>query len=608
MRKFIFLLSFNIFLNLLFGAEWYEKNRKFSVVFSNEVWRYIEKANYYSDKKDIKTADKYLNIALEKTKKCEPFTPSNWPFGWPRDKESLKYLKYATPTAFIYKIIGDFCLEVGYIKESIKHFETYLNKCLIPDADYYILLAEIYEKEGMYNQALNLYYEISKFIENKNYWGTEYSIDFIEGRIKKLNLLFKKNLIIILKPIYIDIPSFIQSDFVDIFRTELSNIKNLVIIPQTDFLKVLNEQKLIEDSLDDNELAITGKILNADYALKPSLAKIVDTYVLNVDVFSINKKKWFEHYEYKTDDMRYIQNIVKRFVFNFQGLDIPTSLYLPETKFLWSFETDDLINDLKTSKDRKNILLGCDSGSIYLFNDKGSLLRKLNRPEKIVKVSISPEGNYFSFFTLEGMLYFVSKNGKILWTMKTGNLGRGIGISEEGKFITAGIDKKIIYMDKNGEIFWEVNLPSIISFIDIKDDGSLVFIGTEDGKLYCYRDDGNLKWQMNVDGKVIEIKIGENYICSETDKGMVYIHDMNGYEIYKFKSDEEINFNVFSSEILDLISGKKSNFLFFLSYDKNSLWRYSLKERITFLSSLPNGKFIISAEGKNLFAFSIVWK
>ncbi|MCM8803059.1 MAG: PQQ-binding-like beta-propeller repeat protein [Candidatus Omnitrophica bacterium] len=608
MKKFIFLIYFSIFFNLLCGAEWYEKNRKFSVVFPNEVWKYIEKANYYSNKKDNKTAEAFLRIALEKTEKCEPFTPSNWPFGWPRDKESLKYLKYGTPVVFIYKIIGDFCLEAGYIKESIKYLETYLSKCLIPDADYYILLAGIYEKEGMYTQALNLYYEISKFIENKNFWGTEYSIDFIERKIKNINLLFKKNLVIILKPIYIDIPSFIQSDFIDIFKTELSNIKNLVIIPQNNFLKVLNEQKFDENSLDDNELAIVGKILNVDYALKPSLAKIVDTYVFNVDVFSINKKKWFEHYEYKTDDMRYIPNMVKRFTVNFQGLDIPPSLYLPETKFLWSYELDDLVNDLKTSKDKKNILIGCDSGSVYLFNNKGSLLRKLNRAEKIIRVSISPEGNYFSFFTLEGILYFVSKNGEILWTKKTGNLGRGIGISEDGKFIVAGIDKKLIYIDRYGEIFWEINLPEVISFVDIKDDGSLVFVGTEDGKLYCYRDDGNLKWQVNVDGKVIEIKSGENYICSETYKGMIYLYNLNGYEIKKFRSDEEVNFNIFSSEIFDLISGKKGNFLFFLSYDKKSLWRYLLKERVTFLSSLPDGKFIISAEGKNLFAFSIVWK
>ncbi|MCM8808569.1 MAG: hypothetical protein NC934_00130 [Candidatus Omnitrophica bacterium] len=608
MRKIIFTLFFVVFSNILLSAGWYEKNKKLSIIFPNDVWKYIEKANYYSNKNDIKKADQYLRIALEKTEKCEPFTPSNWPFGWPRDKESLKYLKYGTPTAFINRIIGDFCLEVGYIKESVKHFETYLSKCIIPDSDYYMLLAQIYEKEGMYNQALNLYYEISKFIENKNYWGTEYSINFIERKIKNLSLLFKKNRIVILKPTYIDIPSFIQTDFLNIFIDEVNTIKNITVVPQKDFLKVLSEQKFIETFLEDEELAIAGKILNADYALRPSLAKIVDTYVFNVDVFSINKKKWIEQYEYKTDDMRYIPNMVKRFIVSFQGLDIPSSLYLPETKFLWSYETDDLINDLRTSKDKKKILIGCDSGTVYLLNNNGILLTRLNRPEKIIKVSISPEGNYFSFFTLEGILYFLSKSGKILWTKKTGNLGRGIGISEEGKFIVAGIDQRIIYMDKKGEIFWELNLPEIVSFVDIKDDGSLVFIGTEKGKLYCYKDDGNLNWGKDVNGSVIEIKSGENYICVETNTGMIYLYDLKGNELKRFKCDEEINFNIFSSEIFDLISGKKGNFLFFLSYDKKSLWRYLLKERVKFLSSLPDGKFIVSAEEKNILTFSIVWK
>lgn len=607
MKKFIFWFSFIMLLNG-FGANWYEKNKQLSVVFSKEVWRYIEKANYYSNRGDFKSADAYLRTAKEKTEKCEPFTPFNWPFGWPRDKESLKYLKYATPVAFIYRIIGDFCLEVGYTKESIKYFEGYLNKCLIPDADYYILLGQIYEKEGMYNQALNLYYEILKFIENKNYWGKDYSISSIEKKIKNLNLLFKKNKVIILNPIFIDIPSFIQSDFLNIFTEEVNNIKNLIIVPGNDFSKVLNEQKFIERTIEDDELAIAGKILNADYVFKPSLAKIVDTYVFNVDIFSINRKKWFEHYEYKTDDMRYISNMIKRFAINFQGLEIPFSLYLPETKFLWSYETDDLINDLKTSRNKEKILIGCDSGSVYLMNDKGTLIRTLKMSEKIIKVAISPEGNYFSFFTLEGILYFLSGNGKVLWTKKTGNLGRGIGISEEGKFVVAGIDKKIIYMDKKGEIFWDVYLPEVISFVNIKDDGSLVFIGTENGKFYCYRDDGNLKWEKNTNGKIINIKTGENYICVETERGIIYLYDLNGNEIKSFKYDEDINYNIFSSEILDLISGKKGNFLFFLSYDKKSLWKYILRDRLTFLSSLPDGKFIVSAEGKNIFTFSIIWK
>jgi tetratricopeptide (TPR) repeat protein len=608
MKKFfIFIFFSNLFFNV-FGANWYEKNKQFSVVFSSEVWRYIEKANYNSNRGNVKLAEEYLKIAKEKTEKCEPFTPSNWPNGWPRNKESLKYLKYATPSAFIYRIIGDFCLDLGYIKEGIKYLETYLNRCIIPDADYYIILAQIYEKEGMYNQAINLYYEILKFIENKNYWGNEHSVNDIEKKIKSLNIIFRKNLVIILNPLFIDVPSFIQSDFSSVFTEEVNNVKNLIVIPRNDFIKVLNEQKFDEKTIEDEELAIVGKILNADYVIKPSLAKIVNTYILNVDIFSIKSKKWFEHYEYKTDDMRYISNIIKRFIANFQGLDIPPSLYLPETKFLWSYETDDLVNDFKTSVDNKRILIGCDSGSVYLMGDKGQVIRKLKMPEKIIKVSISPEGNYFSFFTLEGVLYFLSGNGSILWTKKTGNMGRGIGISEDGKFIVSGVDKKMFYMDKKGEIFWDVYLPEIISSVEIKKDGSLVFAGTENGKFYCYKDDGNLKWEKNVNDKIINIKVGENYICVETEKGMIYLYDLNGNEVKSFRNDEEIDYSIFKSEIFELISGKKGNFLFFLSYDKKSLWRYTLRDRLTFLSSLPDGKLIVSVEGKNIFAFTIIWK
>lgn len=606
MKKFIFIYLFII----LFGqcATWYEKNKELSVIFSDDVWKYIERANYYSNKGNNKNADIYLRKAKEKTENCEPFLPSDWPSGWPRNKESLKYLKYATPTAFIYRIIGDFCLDIGYTKEAIKYFEMYINNSIIPDANYYMLLAEIYEKEGMYSQAMNLYEALIKFIESKNYWGKDYALEFIEKKIKNISFILKKNRIIILLPTYIEIPPFVQSEFFDIFLNEVKNIKNINIIPRNDFEKVLNEQKFIEKDIEDEELAIAGKILNVDYVLKPSLTKIINTYILNVDVFSVNKGNWFEHYEYKTDDIKYIPNLIKRFVINFQGLDIPYQLYLPETKFLWSYETDSLITDLKISKNGKRVLVGCDSGSVYLLNEKGELIRNLKMPEKIVKVSIAPTGDYFAFFTLEGKLYFVSINGKILWIKKTGNYGRGIGISENGKFIVAGVDKNIFYIDRNGEIFWDAILPDFVSSLNIKKDAELVFIGTEKGELFCYKDDGNLNWKKDIKEKIVNIESSENYVCMETEKGKIYLFDLEGNEIKNFKVDEEIEFNIFNIELFDLISGKKGNFLYFLSYDKKGLWKYVLKERVTYLSSLPDGKFVFSVEGKNIFTFSIIWK
>ncbi|MCM8771493.1 MAG: PQQ-binding-like beta-propeller repeat protein [Candidatus Omnitrophica bacterium] len=605
-KKFFVFYLFIVF--KCFAAGWFERNKNLEVVFLKEVWKYISIANQFSDKGDIKTADLYLRKAKEKTEKCEPFTPTNWPFGWPKDKESLKYLKYATPVAFIYRIIGDFCLDYGYNKEAIKYFEMYISKCVIPDATYYVKLAEIYEKEGMYTQAINLYNEIGKFIENKNYWGENYTLKFIESRVKRLNILLKKNRVVVLFPIFIEIPSAIQTEFFNLFLNEIKNIKNLVVISRNDFERVLREENYEEKNIEDKELVIVGKILNADYVLKPALSKVIDSYILNVDVFSIDKKSWFEHYEYKTEDIKYVPNLIKRFVLNFQGLDISPDLYLPETKFLWSYEADGLITDLKISQNGEKILIGCETGSLYLLDKRGRVLKNLKMSEKIVNVAISQEGEYLAFFTLEGKLYFLSKSGKILWIKKTGNLGRGISISENGRFLISGVDKTLYFIDRNGETFWEIELPDFISAIYITENSRFVFAGTQNGTLYCYKDDGNLNWQKELREKIVNVKNEKDFVCVETEKGKIYLFDLSGNEIKNFKSDEEINFSVFKPEILNLISGKKGNYLYFLSYDKKSLWKYLLKEKISFLFSLPDGELVVSAEGKNLFAFSIIWR
>lgn len=607
MKKiFIFCFIFSV-LNL-YSSNWFEKNKKLSVVFSQEVWKYIEKANYYSDRGDFNLADLYLRKAKDKTEICEPFSPTNWPKGWPRNRDSLKYLQFATPTAYIYRIIGDFCLDRKYNKEAINYIEKYLSRCIIPDSEYYILLAEIYEKEGLFNYALNLYYEISKFIENKNYWGKDYSLKFIEGKIKKIMLSFIKPNIVILTCKFVGTPDFIKSDFMEIFENEIKKIKNINLISKNEFKKVLDEYGYIEESIEDYELSIACKTLNVDYCLRPTLAKIGESYVFGVDTFSVKRKNWFESYEYKTDNIRYLSNLIKRFVFEFQNLEIPSYLYLPENKFIWSFETDSLVTDLKMSKNGKKIIIGCESGSVYILNDKGGLIRKLSLPEKIINVSISPEGNYMAFFTLEGFIYFLSGRGSIIWKKNTGNLGRCIDISEEGRFIFYAVNRTVYYLDKNGEIFWSSDFPSIVTYIKITNDGDLTFIGTENGEFYCFRDDGNQIWKKTLNEKIVQIRNTENYVSIETENGNILIYDIKGNEILRFKYDQEIEFPTIIPEIVEILTGKNGKFLFFLSYDKKNLWKYQLKEKVSHVSSLPDGKMMIAVEGRNIFAFSINWK
>jgi len=610
MKKFM-LLFFLISLTS-FASDWYEKNKQILVIFPDYIKNYLKKGDYFDTRGKTSYVDYYLRLTLRKTKDVLPFSPSNWPVGWPRDKEAMKYLKFATPEGYLYRIIGDYAFSHNKNKEAIKYYQMYISRCVIPDTDYMIKLAEVFEKERMLKNAEEIYKEIRDVIETRNFIGKKYSVTYLTRKIKEIELSFKKLNILALNVGYNNVSNFIKSDFGRLFiETFKEETRNINLMTDKQLKKVLKEENMTEEDLEDEEdLSYVAKILNANYVIRPILTRIDTQYIFEVSVFDPEKKIFFENYEYKIDNSRFLPNMIERFCYRFQGKDIPSFLYIPEHKLIWSFESDSIITDIKISEDGKVTIIGSENGSVYLLSNKGSLIKKLSLPDKIIKVAVSPDGNYFSFFCLNGKLYFVSKYGFILWSKKLENYGRGIDISKDGRFLTAGVNNEVYYIDKKGEIFWSSKVPGWINIIKISPDAHYTFVGIENGDLFCFSDDGNIKWKKNLKSKIeaINITLNSKYICVSTENGKIYIFQENGNLIKNFSSNTDVDFTTFSPSILKLLTGKKGNYLYFLSYDRESLWKYQLKKEVDFAVGLADGSLIQTVERRNLFTFSITWK
>lgn len=595
-----------------FASEWYGKNKKVLVVFSDSVKKYIEKADYFDSKGMTSYADYYLRLAKRKTESVLPFSPTNWPDDWPQDREAMRYLKYATPEAYIYRIIGDYAYSHGKNKEAIKFYQMYLSRCIIPDADYMMKLAGVFEKENMLRNAEEIYKQLRDVIEAKNFSGEKYSISSLTRKIKNIEMSFKKLNILTLKVYYNNVPNFIKSDFDKLFLETFSEeVKNVNFMTDKEIKKVLKEEDMKEEDLEDeDDLSYVAKILNADYVIKPLLTRIGSQYIFEVNIFDPEKKLFFENYEFKTDNSRFLPNLIERFCYKFRDRDIPSFLYIPDQKLKWSFEADSLITDIKISDDGKVTILGSEKGSVYILSDKGKLIKKLTMPEKIIKVAVSPEGKYFAFQCLNGKVYLVSKYGFILWSKKLNNYGRGVDISSDGRFLAVGINNEIYYIDKKGEIFWDYKLPDWVNIIKISQDAHYIFAGVKNGLLFCISDDGNLKWKKQLKGKIENIKVSpeRNNICVSTESGEIYLLGINGNVIKNFSSTSDVDFTTFSPSLLELLTGMKGKYFYFLSYSKKSLWKYELKKEVDYAVGLPDGRLIQTVERRNLFTFSITWK
>ncbi len=592
-------------------SEWFEKNRELSVIFTRNVWSLIEKADREDSAGRWKNADYYLGLAEKKINEVKPFVASDWPKGWPQHTKALQYLRYAAPDAYLYRIIGDYAYYHGKVKESFEYYEKYILYSIVPDTTYMAKIAEMLEKDGKFQESRIVYENIYRVVESKNFHGTEFSLNYLAGRIKNIDLRLKKPRILSLDVFFSGIQDFVKSDFQKIYTDETNGMKNFSVVSRQDFDRVINEEGLTkEDFQYSDELSKAGKILNADYILRPSLTLIENYFIFHVDVFDTIKKIWFENYEYKTQSDMYVANLVKRFASQFQGKDIPDSLFLPENEFMWSYETDSMITDLKMSSDGSRVIAGCEGGTVYVFTSKGTLLRKFSMSEKIVKVAISPCGDYYAWMALDGQMVFADANAGIKWREKLGNYARDMGISSEGRFIVVGVNDEVIFKDRKGEGFWRQRVASWATRVGISADSHSIFVGMENGDYICFSDEGNILWRKSLNKRIADIKVsqGNNYNCAVTAAGKAFIFDATGNELVNFDAGQEIQYSAFKPEIIELMAGQKGQYAYFLSYDKKQLWEYDLSGKVNFINALADGRFISTAEGRNIFVFRIVWR
>ena len=598
--------------SLGFCSEWYQKNRDLSAVFHRNVWSYVEQASGADDGGRLKEADFLLRRAETKIDEVKPFLAGSWPSGWPQDgKTALRLLEYATPDAYLYRIIGDYAYSHKRTKEALVYYEKYILYSVVPDTDYMAKVADIYQGQGRLHDATVLYENIFRVTESGNFHGTKLSLNYVAGRIKNLKLKLKKPKVLPLDIFYVGIQDYAKSDLQQMFVNKIAGMKGFSVILRKDFDRTMTEEKLTKEDLQyPDELSNLAKILNADYILRPSLALIDDYYIFHTDVFDPSRKIWFESYEYKTESQMYIANLMDRFTCQFQNMEIPAGLLLPENEFLWDYEVDSAINDLKISSGGQRIIAGCESGTVYIFNGKGRMLKKFDMSERIVKVAISPCGNFYSWLALDGNVFFAEEASRgVKWSDKLGNQGRDLDISKDGRFVVIGINDEVIFKDRKGEVFWRESVPQWATKIEISEDSHRVFVGMESGAYWCFSDEGNVLWKKNLGSRIIDIKTSDsNYSCAVNNAGKTYIFDAAGNEIISFDAGKEIQYSVFRPEVIELLAGRKDKYVYLLSSDKKQLWEYSLGGKINFIDALPDGRFICTVEGKNIFTFRIVWK
>ncbi|MFA5646255.1 MAG: hypothetical protein WDA18_07880 [Candidatus Ratteibacteria bacterium] len=617
MKKTFLILTVSLAFFIFSGnaSSWFQKNRNLSVIYSPEVWTCIEKADKYEDAGRDDLADNFLKKAEQLTLKSEPFDPKNWPSHWPQTQNALNVLKYASPSAYIYKILGDYALSHKRPKEATAFFQTYLRKSLIPDAACLQLLAETYQRDELYPQAIATYQSLATALETKNFHGVSSSLSLIYQRIRTLQTRMKPSTVLLLDmQIQQGVPEFladINLVYKEYLRNGLSS-RSYQIVPEQILDNTLKEQGFTRNSLisDLEDRVRVVKLLNVDYVIEPVLMKAEKNYLLLYKVYRGTQIRPDESYEYQNENYEFLPNYLKRFALQFEGKGIPEDLLIPENQYKWGFETAEKVTALAISDIGSRLIVGCAGGQVLLFSQKGRVEKTFRAAEEIMRVAISPDAEVCAWSALHGALTLATSKGSILVRKKTGNLVRAISLGNQAKFWAYAYNNAVVYLDRKGEVFWEKNFPEWIGALTISSDASLVAVGCTNGAVSVLNAEGNLLWQKKLSSSIERITIAPNasYIAFGTQNGQVTVFDRLGNETATFTAGEETEMFTYYPEILGTMAGIWNNWFYALNTKTKLLWHFTMDPAFTLMDSDRKSSLLATSRGKNLFFFDIVWK
>ncbi|MCM8814891.1 MAG: WD40 repeat domain-containing protein, partial [Candidatus Omnitrophica bacterium] len=492
-----------------------------------------------------------------------------------------------------------------------KYIKMYLNRSYIPDATYLFTLGNLLEAESLYPQAISVYQELLECIQAKNIHNQPPSIKTVQQKIRMLSGRLEPQVVLALDMKLQDLPDFLSNSG-SIFKEKLEQLdKAYTVVNDRTLVRTLAEQGLtMREIIDDfEERARVVKLLNVQYILEPSIVKIEDMYIFQVRVYRAGLKEPVETYEYRNENYEFLPVYFQRFVLEFQGKKIPDELLIPENTYQWTYELSDEITTIALSENGKRIIAGCKDGRVYILNSKGGIQRIFKQQDEIIKVAISPEGNYCAWASIEGRIVLAEGN-KVIFEKKVKNLVRAISISENGKFWAYAINNRVFYLDSRGEIFWTRDLSDWVNSIKISQDSSWFFVGTTAGDLFVFTSEGNLAWSMKLNSAVEKIRVSPEikYASAVLKNNLIHLVSITGAEILKFTLGDSVGFLTFTQDILEALTGVWNQWYYFPDSQKRRMWYFSIDKSVRLADAAASGNFYVVAKGKSLLAYTVAWR
>lgn len=241
--------------------------------------------------------------------------------------------------------------------------------------------------------------------------------------------------------------------------------------------------------------------------------------------------------------------------------------------FVWEYRTTGRIYDLAQIVFGKEhgLLVGSDDGTLYCLNNDGTLKWHFN-----------------SQYDLRGTVQGI----------------RGvIAASSDNCIYTVSADKSLYKLNFDGKPEWNFCHEDWILFTTVGSfngtDKKRVFVGTEDGYVLAFDNEGLLIWKRELHKRVRALSFcdnyhGESYIIAGCDDNRVYVIDAFGKVVKHFLTPHYVlvvkAYDIDGDGEIEILTGNEDGHLHVYNFDGKLLWRFETGSWVAALDVFRNNE------------------